>query len=128
VVVVDTHVLIQDALEPQKLSRRARAAMEGEHGPLAASDISLWEIAMLIAKGRIDPAADGTLFIEKILEGREIRVLPITSRIAILSQSDDFPHRDPADRIIAATAVAHRARLVTSDAQLRRSRGLEVIW
>lgn len=127
-VVVDTHVLIQAALEPQKLSRRARAALDGEHGPLAASDISIWEIAMLIAKKRIDPAADGALFIEKILEARAIQVLPITPRIAMLSQSDAFPHRDPADRIIAATAVVHRARLVTSDAALGRSRGVQVIW
>ena len=127
-VVVDTHVLIQDALEPQKLSRRARAVMEGEHGPLGASDISLWEIAMLIAKGRIEPAADGARFIEKILVARAIEVLPITARIAVLSQSDVFPHRDPADRIIAATAVAHRARLVTSDAALRRSPGVQAIW
>ncbi|MBI3376639.1 MAG: type II toxin-antitoxin system VapC family toxin [Betaproteobacteria bacterium] len=127
-VVVDTHVLIHDALEPKKISRRARAALDGGHGPLAISDISLWEIAMLIAKGRIDPAADGARFLEKILEARAIRVLPITPQIAVLSQSGDFPHRDPADRIIAATAVVYRARLVTSDAALRRSRGLEVIW
>ena len=127
-VVVDTHVLIHDALEPRKLSRRARAALDGEHGPVSLSDISLWEIAMLIAKGRIDPGMDASQFLEDIIKVRGIRTLPITPRIAVLSQSEDFPHRDPADRIIAATAVAHRARLVTADTALRRSRGLEVIW
>ena len=83
---------------------------------------------MLIAKGRIDPGMDASQFLEDIIKVRGIRTLPITPRIAVLSQSEDFPHRDPADRIIAATAVAHRARLVTADTALRRSRGLEVIW
>ena len=127
-VVIDTHVLVQDALEPRRLSSRARRALEGADGPLAASDISLWEIAMLIAKDRLRPAADAATFIERLLEARAVRVLPITPKIAVLAQSDDFRQGDPADRLIAATAIAHGAQLVTADAQLRRVPGLRVLW
>jgi len=128
VVVVDTHVLIHDALEPRRLSVRARRFLQGEHGPLAISDISLWEIGMLIAKGRLDPGIDAVQFIEDVVAARSIRILPITPRIAVLAQSDEFEHRDPADRLIAATALAHRAPLVTADARLRRIRSIETIW
>ena len=128
VVVVDTHVLIHDALEPRRLSARARRSLQGEHGPLAISDISLWEIGMLIAKGRLDPGIDAAQFIEDVVAARSIRILPITTRIAVLAQSDEFEHGDPADRLIAATALAHRAALVTADAGLRRIRSIETIW
>jgi PIN domain nuclease of toxin-antitoxin system len=127
-VVIDTHVLIQDALDPKRLSARARKALEGTQGDLAASDMSLWEMAMLIAKGRVVVAADAATFIETVLEARSIRVLPITAKIAVLSQSDQFEHGDPADRVIAATAIAHGAQLITADAQLSRVRGLRVLW
>ncbi len=127
-VVLDTHVLIYDALEPKRLSARARRALEGEHGPLAASDISLWEIAMLIAKGRVDPATDAAQFIQDVIDARGLRVLPITAQIAALAQSDAFRHGDPADRIIGATALAQRAALVTADRWLARARDLQVIW
>lgn len=83
---------------------------------------------MLIAKNRLAPGADAAQFIEKVLEARAIRVLPITARIAVLAQSDDFEHADPADRIIAATAMIHAAQLVTADARLRRVKALRVIW
>jgi PIN domain nuclease of toxin-antitoxin system len=128
VVVIDTHVLVQDAFEPRRLSSRARRALEGADGPLAASDISLWEIAMLIAKARLRPGADAATFIERILEARAVRVLPITPKIAVLSQGDGFEQGDPADRLIAATAIVHAAPLVTADAQLRRVPGLRILW
>ena len=127
-VVFDTHVLLHDVLQPGKLSAKARRALAGDAGPRAASDISLWEIAMLIARGRIDPATDAVRFVEDIVAARELRVLPLTPRIAVLSQSDAFEHGDPADRIIAATAMVHGAQLVTADARLRKVKGLRVLW
>jgi len=128
VVVIDTHVLIHDVIEPKRLSIRARRALEGAAGPLAVSDVTLWEIAMLIARGRIDPAADAAQFIEDIVAARSLEVLPITPKIAVLAQSEAFEHGDPADRIIGATAIAHGAPLVTADKRLRRVRGLRVLW
>jgi PIN domain nuclease of toxin-antitoxin system len=128
VVVLDTHVLIYDALQPSRLSTRAGRAVRGAYGPLAASDITLWEIAMLIAKGRLDPGTDAAQFIRDVVDARAVRVLPITAEIAVLAQSEGFSHGDPADRIIAATAMAHRASLVSADRQLAKRRGLDVIW
>ena len=127
-VVIDTHVLLHDVIEPKLLSARARRALSGADGPPAASDITLWEIALLIARGRIDPATDAATFIADIVAARNIEVLPITPKIAVLAQSEAFEHGDPADRIIGATAIAHGAALVSADKRLRRVPGLRVIW
>jgi len=129
-IVLDTQVLLFDVLEPKRLSRRARSALdEGmEADALACSDISLWEIALLAARRRIDAGPDIAAFIESTLQLRSVRVLPITPAIATLAQSDLFSHGDPADRIIGATAMQQRAPLISADERLRRVRGLEVIW
>lgn len=127
-VVLDTHVLVYDALAPKRLTARARGALAGDDGPLAASDISLWELAMLIARGRLEPGADAAEFIQDVIDARSIQVLAVTAKIAVLAQSDHFAHGDPADRIIAATAIAHGAALVSADRKLARAKGLRVIW
>lgn len=127
-VVIDTHALVQAGLQPNRLPAGARRAFAGEHGPLAASDISFWEIAMLVAKQRLAIDADAAEFIEDLVHALELRVLPITPRIAVLAQSDDFGHGDPADRLIAATAIVHGAPLVSGDRQLKRVPGLRLLW
>lgn len=129
-IILDTHALLDDALNPKRLSIRARAAIaEGDTaGTLGCSDISLWEIAMLIARRRVRVDADAREFLEALLEARATRVLPVTPAIAVLAQSDQFSHGDPAERIIAATALVHRARLVSADRSLRGVKGLSVVW
>jgi PIN domain nuclease of toxin-antitoxin system len=129
-IVLDTHALVYDALAPGRLSVRARKAIESGFADreLACSDISLWEIAMLISRKRLDPAMDARQFIDDMVSARQVRMLPISPEIAVLSRSDMFAHGDPANRLIAATARLYQAPLVTSDLQLRRLRKLATIW
>ena len=129
-ILLDTQVILFDALDPGRLSRKARTALEdgARSGSLACCDITLWEIALLAARGRIDAGPDIGAFIESALQVRAIRVLPITPAIATLAQSDLFAHGDPADRIIAATAIEHGAPLVTADAKLRKLKEPATIW
>ncbi|MEK6244094.1 MAG: type II toxin-antitoxin system VapC family toxin [Pseudomonadota bacterium] len=129
-ILLDTQVLLFDALEPKRLSRKARTALEEgmQADALACSDISLWEIALLAARRRIDAGPDIAAFIESVLQLRSVRVLPITPAIATLAQSDLFVHGDPADRLIGATAIEHGVPLVTADAELRKLRDLKALW
>ncbi len=126
--ICDTHVLLFLADNPSRLSAKACNVLE--KGNLTCSDISLWEIAMLYARGRINNHAGITAaaYIQDILLGLEITVLPITPEIAELAQSEWFIHGDPADRLIAATALAHGALLVTADEKLRAIPALNCIW
>jgi PIN domain nuclease of toxin-antitoxin system len=85
---------------------------------------------MLYARGRINNGAGVTSsdYIQDILTCMNMAVLPITADIAELSQSALFTHGDPADRLIAATALARRAPLISADGKLRATPGLRCIW
>jgi len=130
-VILDTNVLIFDALAPQRLSRAAHRAIEqaNAEAALACCDISLWEIAMLIAKQRLDPGKDALSFLKLVLAARNFRVLAIVPEIAKLSVRLEDVNPDPADRIIAATAVFYDATLITRDKNLRDAGlSLNVVW
>jgi PIN domain nuclease of toxin-antitoxin system len=84
---------------------------------LTISAISFWELAMLIAKGRLRALKSlGEQRAKMLAAG--IHELPITGEIAILACEIEDLHGDPADRIIAATAIVHNAALMTADANL----------
>ena len=129
-ILLDTHVVIWLALEPGRISKRARAAIaetrrRGEG--LAISDITLLEIATIDNKGRIKLSASLEAFLTEI-EARFI-VLPITGRICVsaLALPAAYP-RDPADRVIGATALVEGFPLITADDGIRRSKTLKTIW
>lgn len=129
-IVCDTHVLVFDALSPDLLGSAAAQAIQESHdtGSLACADISLWEIAMLIEKGRLEVDASIENFLNAVISARRLSVLPVTPSIAALSVSSSVPEGDPADRLIAATAISHGATLITKDERLIGFPNLPTIW
>jgi len=126
---LDTCVLVYDALDPERIPASTKQAIELAEaaGDLACSDISLWEIAMLQQPERLDPGVDPQTFPELLLDARGVRVLPITPEIAVRSARLPI-HRDPADRIIAATAIESAATLVTCDRLLLQAGVARTLW
>lgn len=130
-IVLDTHVLIWDALTPERLSEPARTAIAqaNQSDGLIVCDISVWEIAMLLQKGRIQVQTDPLTFINLVLQANKARVQAITPFIAILATQ--FPaqiNQDPADRLIAATTLAEHATLVTADRNLQAANLIPTLW
>jgi PIN domain nuclease of toxin-antitoxin system len=128
-ILLDTQAISWLAMAPEKLSQAADAAIERARrdGGIAIADKSLWEIAMMIQKRKIAVHIPLREFLQSIEQ--HCTVLPITSAIAEQSVqlSAGFP-KDPADRIIAATAIVHRLELVTSDKLIRESDEVPCIW
>ena len=130
-IVADTHIIIWNALKPEMLSRKAEKAISAANKSdgIIFCDISLWEIAMLMHKGRLSIDVEYLEFIKLILESNNYVYRGITPEIARLSAnlfSDN--NKDPADRIIAATSIIENAKLVTADKKLRKSGKVTTIW
>jgi PIN domain nuclease of toxin-antitoxin system len=129
-ILVDTHVVVWLALEPARISKKARAVIEeARHSGqgVAVSDITLLEIALIERKGRIKLNASLETFLAEV-ETRFV-VLPITGQVCVraVTLPADYP-KDPADRVIAATALVEGAPLVTADLEVQRSKALRTIW
>ena len=118
-ILLDTHAAIWILRNDPALGKKARdlALAALADARLTISAASFWEIALLIAKGRLRLLDDPTETRRLILQAG-VRELPLTGNIAIIAVRLDVPHADPADRLIAASAVAHEAALMTADDRL----------
>jgi PIN domain nuclease of toxin-antitoxin system len=130
-IVLDTHVVIWDALAPERLSEPARAAMAqaNQSDGMLICDISVWEIALLLQKGRLQVEADPLSFINLLIQANKVHVQTITPHSAILATQ--FPasiNQDRADRLIAATTLAEHATLVTADRNLPAATLIPTLW
>ena len=131
-ILLDTHALIWWVSEPSRIPVRARRVLDAavEAGqPVGVSSISIWEVAMLVQGGRLAFTMPTDVWIARVESLPFLTFLPVDNRIAARAvQLEDFPHRDPADRIIAATALGAGATLATADARLRAYPKLKTIW
>jgi PIN domain nuclease of toxin-antitoxin system len=129
VILLDTHVVAWAADDPKRLSRDAtsaiRRARRGEG--LAVSAITLWELAQLVARGRVQVYGSVETSVRALIQ--DMTVIPITPEIAALATQfpEDYP-RDPVDRILGATARAEGMTLVTRDERIRRSPLIRTVW
>jgi PIN domain nuclease of toxin-antitoxin system len=130
VILVDTHVVVWLAFDQDQISRKARSAIDDARknaDGLAISDITLLELATLARKGRIRLDISLESFLEEV-EARFV-VLPISGRAC--ARAVGFPAsypKDPADRIIGATALVEGLSLLTADREIHRSRTVQTIW
>ncbi len=118
---LDTHILLWWLGEDQRLSpgQRQILAEADEKNPLGVADITLWEIATLASLGRINLHLPLRDWLERAVAPPLVQLLPITPAVAaaVAALPDSF-HRDPADRILVATAQVIGATLLTHDRRI----------
>jgi len=121
-ILLDTHYWIWLQLgEEDRFPSKARKAVEAAAtaGNLLLSIISVWELGMLEAKGRIQLGSPCEQWVREALSTPGLTLIPLTPEIALDSSRLPGPfHGDPADRIIVATARGVGARLLTRDEKL----------
>jgi len=127
VIIADTHAWVWWHASPKKLSARARAAL-GTSSEIGLCAISCWEIATLVARKRLSFDRDVLLWLKQSLSTSQARLVPLDPDIAVACSQLKWNHSDSADRLIVASAVIHRAQIVTKDERIRSFRQVQSIW
>jgi len=124
-VLLDTAILIYAVESPERLTKRATTVLENAENVLELSAISLSEIAIKTALGKLILSADVA---RQAVADLNIRILPYTANHAF--QLFDLPlhHADPFDRQIIAQALSEKIPILTSDEKFSLYRGLKIIW
>lgn len=111
---LDTHLLLWAAGQPDKLSRDTLALIQDPTHELVFSAASLWEVAIKRGLGRHDFRVDPRLLRRGLLDNGYLE-LPITSEHTVMVDSLPPLHKDPFDRILVAQSLVEGILLVTAD-------------
>jgi len=111
---LDTHLLLWAAGEPDRLSAKARALLDNPDHELLFSAASLWEVAIKRGLGRADFQVDARLLRRGLLDNGYSE-LPIVSEHVVATENLPPIHKDPFDRVLVAQATVEGITLLTMD-------------
>jgi PIN domain nuclease of toxin-antitoxin system len=131
VIILDTHTLVWWVTGDATLSKKAKSVIEREldGGEIVVSAISAWEITILVEKDRLLLSMDVGSWLATVTEIEGVKFLPVDVEIA--SKSVLLPgefHKDPADRMIVATARKLAVPVVTKDEKIRSYPHVKTVW
>ena len=124
---LDTHIWLWSRGQPDKLTPRVARELTRADNELWLSPISLWEVGLLVEKGRLRLDPDLEEWIAAAMRRVSVREAPVTFEVAAETARLGFAHRDPADRFLAATARVFDLTLVTADQRLIDAPGLSIL-
>lgn len=128
-ILLDTHALLWWALDPEQLSTTASeivGSMEERGG--YASSISVWELGIKVARGQLELPVTVDEFALRIQQGGVVDLLPVDTSTWLRTLSLGWSHRDPADRVIVATALLRGVPVLTKDRILHEFEGVDCVW
>ncbi len=124
---LDTHIWLWSTLETHRLTRRVDKALTDPGNELWLSPVSVGELIVLLRKGRLELPDDIATWVAKTVQDLELTEAPLTIEVALAISSMNFPHGDPADHFLAATAKVFGLTLVTADQHLMHLPGIHVL-
>ncbi|MBP9819960.1 type II toxin-antitoxin system VapC family toxin [Candidatus Woesebacteria bacterium] len=133
-ILLDTHTLIWWISDRKKLSRTALAKINAaaETTSIYISPISIWEIAMLVEKKRLELTIDVQTWVNKIVNLPMIQLTKLDHQVllrsVLLSKPSGIAHNDPVDRMLVATAIQLNIPLISKDRRLAKYPGVKIIW
>ncbi len=118
---LDTHIFLWSLLDPARLRAEVVDQLKNPANELWLSPITVWEVMMLAEKKRIVLDDQPVNWVQRVLRQIPFHQAALTHEVAIQSHEVSLPHRDPADRFLAATARVYDLTLVTADKHLLAS-------
>jgi PIN domain nuclease of toxin-antitoxin system len=129
-ILLDTNTWIWAYSADKSLSPRAKKVIRNTPtDQRAIASISIWEFAMMSSKGRINVKVTPERWLENAIHKTGIQVFDLSAKVAL--ESCNLPgefHRDPADRIIVATARIHNLTLITKDLKIIDYPHVDAVW
>ena len=131
VIVLDTHTWVWWLTAPERLSRKTQKLIEHSlaQAEVRISSISVWEITMLVSRGRLSFTVDFPSWLNVATSVPGVRFYPVDNSVAY--QAVNLPgnfHADPADRMIVATALALDATLISGDQKIQNYSYVKAVW